>query len=256
MADRRAARAAAPILFPEGMALELTGFVEQVNARFVEGWVDCPGRVDLALVVDGTPLAVQPADLARVDAVNEGYAGAKGFRFYTAACKLAPGAHVVEVFPMMDGARCQALPGVGVAHTVFDLDIAPAAFPAPSVLEFLIEHHALRPEIRRFLVADPGTRLRPDAWAGDVIFVDGLPGSHTTRYRVANLVEEMLALGYDCCVLEADELWRVEAGDYKARAVHFVRCPHSGSFARAAAAARRAGRGSGSTSTTWRSTRG
>ena len=221
--------------------MDLIGFVEQVNPRFVEGWVECAGRVDLALVVDGIPVAVQPADLVRMDAVNEGYAGARGFRFYTAAHKLTAGPHVVEVVPVCDGARCQPLRGVGVPHTAFDLDILPLAFPTPSVLEYLIENHALRPEIRRFLVADPGTRLRPETWTGDVIFVDGLPGSHTTRYRVTNIMEEMLALGYDCCVLEADELWRLEGGSYMAQVVQFVRCPYAGGYARAVAAARRSG---------------
>lgn len=241
MSDRLLSRAAAPVPLVENLPVELTGFVEEVNARFVQGWVDCAGRVDLALTVDGIPMAVHPADLPRMDAVAAGFAGAKGFRFYTAALKLAAGAHVVEVFPIVDGARCQALRGVGVAHTTFDLDIAPLAFPAPSVLEYLLQNHALRPEIRRFLVADPSTRFRPNVWAGDVIFVDGQPGPHTIRYRITNLVEEMLALGYDCCVLGEDELWRVEAGAYTARAVHFVRCPLSGGYARAAAAARRAG---------------
>jgi glycosyltransferase involved in cell wall biosynthesis len=239
--DHRAPTATTPAPRHGEPPLDLTGFVEQVNARFVEGWVDCDGQVDLALVVDGVPLATQPADLVRVDAVEAGYAGAKGFRFYTAACKLTPGAHMIEVFPVVAGVRCHALRGVGVAHTAFDLDIAPAAFPSPSVLQFLIENHALRPEIRRFLVADPGTRLRPDAWDGDVIFVDGLPGSHTTRYRITNIAEEMLALGYDCCTLEADELWRLESGAYAARVVQFVRCPLAGGYARAAAAARHAG---------------
>lgn len=219
----------------------LIGFVEQVNARFIEGWVDCDGRVDLLLVVDGVPMLAQPADLVRVDAVNEGFAGAKGFRFYTAACKLAAGPHVVEVYPVAEGVRCQPLRGVGVAHTAFDLDVQPAAYPPPSVLGYLIENHALRPEIRRFLVADPGTRYRPDAWTGAVIFVDGMPGSHSTRYRITNIVEEMLALGYDCCTLGLDELWRVEDGSYTASVVQFVRCPHTGEYARAAAAARRAG---------------
>ena len=219
----------------------LVGFVEQVNARFIEGWVDCDGRVDLLLVVDGVPVLAQPADLVRVDAVHAGFAGAKGFRFYTAACKLAAGPHVVEVYPVADGARCLPLRGVGVAHTAFDLDVQPAAYPPPSVLGYLIENHALRPEIRRLLVADPGTRYRPDTWAGDVIFVDGLPGSHGTRYRVTNITEEMLALGYDCCTLGLDELWRIEDGSYTAAVVQFVRCPHTGEYARAAAAARRAG---------------
>lgn len=241
MDDHRAPTATAPAPRHGEPPLDLTGFVEQVNARFIEGWVDCGGRVDLALVVDGVPLTTQPADLVRVDAVDAGYAGAKGFRFYTAACKLTPGAHMIEVFPIVAGVRCQALRGVGVAHTAFDLDIAPTAFPSPSVLQFLIENHALRPEVRRFLVADPGTRLRPDAWAGDVIFVDGLPGSHTTRYRITNIAEEMLALGYDCCTLEADELWRVESRAYTARVVQLVRCPLAGAYARAAAAARHAG---------------
>ncbi len=241
MVDLPACADAAPGPLDPVPLMELTGFVEEANARFVQGWVDCAGRVDLVLVVDSIPMVVQPADLTRVDAVNEGYLGAKGFRFYTAACKLAPGTHVVEVFPIVDGARCQALRGVGVTHAVFDLDIAPAAFPSPSVAQFLIENHAMRPEIRRFLVADAGTRFRPETWAGDVIFVDGLPQSHTTRYRVTNLVEEMLALGYDCCVLEADELWRIKTGAYTARVVQFVRCPLSGEYARAAAAARRTG---------------
>jgi len=241
MVDLPACADAAPGPLDPVPLMELTGFVEEANARFVQGWVDCAGRVDLVLVVDSIPMVVQPADLTRVDAVNEGYLGAKGFRFYTAACKLAPGAHVAEVFPIVDGARCQALRGVGVTHAVFDLDIAPAAFPSPSVAQFLIENHAMRPEIRRFLVADAGTRFRPETWAGDVIFVDGLPQSHTTRYRVTNLVEEMLALGYDCCVLEADELWRIKTGAYTARVVQFVRCPLSGEYARAAAAARRTG---------------
>lgn len=221
--------------------LALVGFVEQVNARFIEGWVDCDGRVDLLLVVNGVPTLAQPADLVRVDAVNEGYAGAKGFRFYTAACKLPPGPHVVEVYPVADGARCQPLRGVGVAHTAFDLDVQPAAYPPPSVLGYLIENHALRPDIRRLLVADPGTRYRPDAWTGDVIFVDGMPRSHSTRYRITNIAEEMLVLGYDCCTLGLDELWRIEDGSYTAAVVQFVRCPHVGEYARAAAAARRAG---------------
>ena len=133
---------------------------------------------------------------------------------------------MVEVLPIVDGERCAYLPGVGIPDRVFDLEIPVPNLADPGLFEYLLRDHGTRPEIRRLLIADTRIRYRPETWSGDVIFVDGLPGSVSSRYRIDNIQDELIDLGFDCCTLTEDELWWVEQGVYSAEVAHFI-CDHS-----------------------------
>ncbi len=221
--------------------MRVAGYVEHVNRRTVEGWVAADTQTEVALYVDGVERLRQAPEITRFDALAEGWQQARGFRFYPAACQLQPGLHVVEVVPVIGGTRAAALPGVGIPDTVFELDIPRPTLADTGLLDYLQTEHGVRPEIRRVLIADPRIRYRPERWSGDVIFVDGLPSSPSSRYRIGNIQDELVGLGFDCCTLAEEELWRIEQGAYSARVVHFFRTPLSGVFARAAKCARTAG---------------
>ena len=219
----------------------VVGYVEHVNRRIVEGWLEADDDTAVALIIDGLERQRQVPQTGRPDAVSQGRRNPKGFRFYPSACRLEPGLHVVEVLPIVDGERCAYLPGVGIPDRVFDLEIPVPNLADPGLFEYLLRDHGTRPEIRRLLIADTRIRYRPETWSGDVIFVDGLPGSVSSRYRIDNIQDELIDLGFDCCTLTEDELWRVEQGVYSAGVAHFIRAPFTGAFAKAAMVARSAG---------------
>jgi glycosyltransferase involved in cell wall biosynthesis len=224
-----------------GAGVRVGGYVEHVNRRTIEGWIAAGASAEVALSIDGVERLRQIPEIPRPDAVAEGWEDAKGYRFYPAACRLEPGTHLVEVIPTVGGRRTGSLPGMGIPDTVFELEIPAPVLADLGLLEYLKSEYGVRPEIRRVLIADPRIRYRPERWVGDVIFVDGLPGSPSSRYRIGNIQEELIGLGFDCCTLTEDELWLVEQGAYSAGVVHFFRAPLSGAFARAAKIARSAG---------------
>lgn len=223
---------------PRRAAQAVVGYVEQVANRVVEGWLEAEDDTVVALHIDGIERLRQVPSTFRPDAISLGWNKAKGFRFHPSACQLAPGLHAVQVVPIVRGVSAEGLPGVGVTDRTFDLEIPIPNLADTGLFEYLLHHYGLRPEIRRLLIADVRVKHRPDIWAGDVIFVDGLPDSPSSRYRVGNVQGELVALGFDCCTLAEDELWRIEQGKYTARVVHFFRTPLTGVFASAATAAR------------------
>jgi glycosyltransferase involved in cell wall biosynthesis len=219
----------------------LVGYVEHATRRLVEGWLDATASLEVALYIDGVERLRAVPTRPRPDAVALGWTAAKGFHFHPTACRLAPGLHVVEVVPLVDGTPGDALPGVGIPDTAFELDIPVPNLADPGLFDYLLREHGAHPEVRRLLIADGRVRYRPERWSGDAIFVDGLPDSPSSRYRIGNIQDELVGLGFDCCTLTEDEVWRIEQGDYSARVVHFFRTPMSGAFATAAAQARAGG---------------
>ncbi len=217
------------------------GCVELVNSRVIEGWIDIRQAGEIALYIDGIELQRQVPRITRVDVTRAGYPGGMGFRFYVAALRLEPGPHTVEIAPIIEDRPQSFLSGVGIDHSAFELTIPHPTFSEPGVIDILRDEYAIKPEIRRLLIADPKINYRPDNWLGDVIFVDGAPNSPSSRYRIFNIQNELVRLGYDCCALLEHELWRVVDGSYSAKAIHFFRCPFSGVFSDAGRAARERG---------------
>jgi hypothetical protein len=173
----------------------IAGYVEHVSPRLVEGWLEANEDTAVALYIDGTERLRKVPELPRPDAVSQGWRSPRGFRFYPAACRLEPGLHLVAIAPIVAGECREWLSGVGIDDSVFELDIPVPNLADPGLFEYLLDEHGSRPEVRRLLIADARVRYRPETWAGDVIFVDGLPGSPSSRYRIMNIQDELIGLG-------------------------------------------------------------
>src|SRR5262249_7211076 len=155
-------------------------------------WLVADDATSVSLCVDGQERLQQTPDLPRPDAVSLGWSNAKGFRFHLGSCRLDPGQHAIQVIPSVYGIPQAALPGDGIPATEFDVDIPLPNFQDPGLFEYLLQEHSTRPEIRRLLIADARVNYRPEQWRGDVIFVDGLPDSPSSRYRVKNIQDELV----------------------------------------------------------------
>ena len=215
--------------------MTVLGNVVTVNENIVEGNVNV-SVTHLALIIDGIErqrivLGQAPSS----ESLN------RSFKFYPRSLKVEPGIRIVEVCPVSAGAVGHPLPGVGVTHTSFDLEVSFVEINVPELVRQVEDAEVGRKDIRRFLIADEKIRYRPSKWKGDFIFVDGLNWSPAARYRIFNITSELIALGFDCCVLQEDELWRILTEDYRASIIHFFRAPYTDEYEKVVTKARASG---------------
>ncbi len=215
------------------------GHIETVNANIVSGWARTIPGGQVALFVDSVWLDTLEPAVQRPDLVDAAGPYGKGYKFFVGRYNLSSGTHIVEVRYLINGSFVAVLTGVGMADINFELQIAPERiFLSESSVTYFTKLFEDNTEIRRRLVADNVLKYRPSAWKGDIIFVDGAPQTPSSKYRVHNIIESLVNIGYDCCSLSEDELWRLEDGKYRASVVHFFRAPYFDAFTAAADAAR------------------
>ena len=215
--------------------MQAEGKVVVVNENVIEGFVDSQAT-EVALLINGNEVQRQT-----IRGSSDARQSAASFRFYPRSLDLKPGQHVIEVCPILDGLVRDALPGVGVPHATFTLVIDYVEVNIPELIRHVEDNETGRRSIRRFLIADEKIRYRPEEWNGDFIFVDGLQWSPATRYRINNLIRELIGFGFECCTLDERELWRLISRRYRAKVIHFFRSPYIGQYSDAVMKARELG---------------
>jgi glycosyltransferase involved in cell wall biosynthesis len=205
--------------------VNIAGYTEEIGEFGLKGWISDLPDLELSLVSGSRSITLKPRFVRRADLV-----WSKGIGFY-AQIPLDCGFHIFKVrlrhIPTSTEIELQNAHTGSVTHIIYKEP--PVGDHDEILIEFINASGGSSELIGRALGCLKNV-TQVKKLSVDVLFVDGMNGGASSRYRVQHIAQGLRRLGKNVVVLSSNSLAQLVNRPIAAELVVFFRCPHWSPF--------------------------